>query len=216
VLQSYAAFDGYLDGLNAAWYDGPAAPDFVIYAHGTTDDRYVFFDEPQTKLAMLRRYEVSEPDSPYWALLRRRDTPRALRTVPGPTGTIAIGAPLVLEPAPGEMVLARFEIVPSFAGRLARLLYRPRGLRLRFDLEDGTSHVGRAIPAVMASGVPIGRYVATLDHAKRYFDGDLEALPPVRQVRFDTDDPWAFRPDVGYSLSAVSVDPGGQAGSAAR
>ena len=58
VIQSYSAYDSYLDGLNYEKYMSPDAPDYILFSLESIDDRYAFGDEPRTRLAVLKRYTL--------------------------------------------------------------------------------------------------------------------------------------------------------------
>lgn len=63
VVQSYSAYDEYLDNKNYEKYISESAPEYIIYANFSIDGRYPFWDESKTKRAILTHYEVVDPDS---------------------------------------------------------------------------------------------------------------------------------------------------------
>ena len=58
VIQSYSAYNSYLDSLNYQKYISPGAPDYVLFSLSSIDDRLPFFDESKTKLALFTHYSV--------------------------------------------------------------------------------------------------------------------------------------------------------------
>ncbi len=84
VIQSYTAYTGYLDGLNRIKYMSDSAPTFILFSAEAIDRRYAFFDEPQTKRAILQNYEVvssANLDDSKMILLKRRARSRDLLRV---------------------------------------------------------------------------------------------------------------------------------------
>ncbi|TMD19365.1 MAG: hypothetical protein E6I99_15365, partial [Chloroflexi bacterium] len=57
VIQSYAAYDAYLDGVNANEVQASGAPDFILIHVHPGGDRYWFSEETRTRLAMLQWYD---------------------------------------------------------------------------------------------------------------------------------------------------------------
>lgn len=72
IIQSYNAFDEYLDEKNYEKYMSPTAPDFIVFALKSIDFRYPFWDESITKRAMLTNYEL---DTLSYAFLKGRIPP---------------------------------------------------------------------------------------------------------------------------------------------
>ncbi len=58
IPQSYSAYTSRLDSLNAHKYLSKNAPDFLIFNNQSIDNRYNFWDESKTKLAILTNYEL--------------------------------------------------------------------------------------------------------------------------------------------------------------
>jgi len=88
VPQSYQAYNGYLDNLNAGKYASPSAPDTIIYQNKTIDNRHPFWDESITKRVMLAQYEFSSDsifDEAYY-LKRYPDIAGALKEGKIPKG----------------------------------------------------------------------------------------------------------------------------------
>ncbi len=58
VIQSYSAYDRYLDQKNYEKYTSASAPDFLLFSLMTIDNRYPFWDESITKRAILSNYRL--------------------------------------------------------------------------------------------------------------------------------------------------------------
>jgi len=57
VIQSYSAYNAYLDSLNREKILSNKSADFILFSVGTIDDRCAFFDESTTKLALVSKYK---------------------------------------------------------------------------------------------------------------------------------------------------------------
>src|SRR5207244_1671248 len=76
VLQTYAAFTEYLDGLSAAHFSGPRAPTFVIVTAVDIDGRHFLWGAPRTWQRLLSGYQVVEIDrARNMLLLQSRPSP---------------------------------------------------------------------------------------------------------------------------------------------
>ena len=58
VIQSYSAYDLFLDTKNHEKYTSPSRPEYVLFSLATIDARYAFWDESITKTALLTDYEL--------------------------------------------------------------------------------------------------------------------------------------------------------------
>lgn len=74
---SFETYDPYLDNLNASFYAGSQAPQYVLW-HNTDvqsiDGRHVLWDEPATFRALLDRYQAVD-SSANFILLKKLTTP---------------------------------------------------------------------------------------------------------------------------------------------
>ena len=195
VLQSYVASNGYLDGLNAAFFASERAPNSVLFRYGTIDGRYPMFDETATKRELLRRYEPVGQDGAFH-VLRRRLQPRELEV--GKWESLANGAlgrryPLSEYVRPGEVLELSFEVPYSPLGSLAKTFYKPPELRLRFALEDGSKREFRAVRPILAGGVMVAPYVETDSEVAAWFRADFDALPRVKGVVLVAANGWGFQ-----------------------
>ena len=61
TIQSYTSYNSYLDKKNYDKYLSSTAPEKVIFALNSIDARYAFWDEAQTKIALLENYNITFP-----------------------------------------------------------------------------------------------------------------------------------------------------------
>jgi len=203
VLQSYAALDPYLDGLNARLYRSEDAPRFVLFVAATIDDRYPFFDESATRLALLQHYDVVDA-GPRFVLLERARPPRRVVRQDLASGRARIGHRLRVPDGDG-LVSLRAEVRYSLLGRLSLLLYQPPPLSLTFFLEGGRSATYRLPRPLVGGGVFVSRFVASREHAEAFLRRRFEELPRVRAVRLETPARWGFQQRFDYRFEEVRL-----------
>jgi hypothetical protein len=177
VLQSYAAYTPFLDGLDAAHLSGAAAPDRVLYSFAAIDARYPMFEEPQATWALLHRYRVEQASDRYLLLVRTGNA-----SIPALRGLGSVNAQLsqpVAVPGGPRDVRASIDVSYSARGRLLDLAFRPSELHVSFVYDNGTvSPQYRLIPRTAGDGVAVGWYIADAAELPAYVEGH-----PTRRIR---------------------------------
>ncbi len=126
VLQSYSAFTLSTDRMDASFISSGAAPQRILYQHRRTGfaGRDQYMDPPATTVAVYCHY----------AQLAVKGQWQVLEKVPGRCGPahvlgvahVHFGQPVHVPPAaPGQLVVARFEMRASAFDRVEGLLLRP-------------------------------------------------------------------------------------------
>lgn len=205
VFQSYAAIDPYLDQLNVDALARPGAADYIVFAGTAIDQRYAFFDETRTKLALLRHFRVAEArrDS---ILLERSTHPREIVRSELRAGRARLGDPLSIPHSDG-LVSLEADIDYSLAGRLVSFLFRPPALTLTFVLESGRRLTYRLPRAAVRDGILVAPYVATQPHAGLFFEGRFEELDGVRTVTIRSPFAKGFEGWFPYRLTRLVLEP---------
>ncbi|OLE59084.1 MAG: hypothetical protein AUG74_16935 [Bacteroidetes bacterium 13_1_20CM_4_60_6] len=215
VIQSYAAYDAYLDQVNADKLQAPGAPDFILFHVHPGGDRYWFSEETRTRLAILQWYDdIGRFEN--FLVLKRRARSRTLLRSEGTSGQGRLGRPLGVSSEPYTLTVGSFAVRYSLLGQLARILLQPPRLDVTLRLRDGASLRYRATVPLFRDGVVIDRFVAEeLGPARAFLDGAWDMLPPVQDVTFDTSQGWGFRDRFDYLLQRVHLTPeGGSPGAA--
>jgi len=150
VIQSYTAYDEYLDTLNYEKYTSDTAPEFVLYSVGDIDNRHPFFTESKTKLALLTRYRVVDRFADF-LLFRRTDEPVPVSEEVLSTGQARLGETIDLDAAEGLLYMA-VDTHYDILGSAARLVYQPPSLNVTVQFEDGTEKQYRAIKTILSGG----------------------------------------------------------------
>ena len=193
VIQSYSVYDAYLDSLNQAKYLSPDAPDYILFSMNTIDNRYPFFEESKTKLAIFSHYAVvKEIDGD---LLLRKKKREDLIESAAVTTSGKIGEDILLDDRP-DLAYSRIRVRYSLEGRIRRLLYMPPPLRVTLTLEDGETMSYRAIPPMLEDGAIVNRYIRRLPDFQLLMQSVGRLYAPVRKIRLDVDSA-----DAGFAKS---------------
>lgn len=123
VLQSYSAYTGYLDTLDAKFLSSSQAPQRVLYQPEAIDDQYPFWAPPGAELAMLCHYtQVGTAGS--WEVLGRVadrcGRPRLIETA-----VAHFGRSLHVPSSPGDLVVARFRLTSPWWAQVEGFLLKP-------------------------------------------------------------------------------------------
>jgi hypothetical protein len=208
VIQSYTAYDAYLDKLNEKKYLSQDAPDFVIFTPGDIDGRHPLFIEPRTRRTLLTHYEVVE-ETPSYLLFKRRKSPLEISETVTEPQTSQLGEFIPLDYTGGLQYISA-DIEYSLLGKLARTFYQPPLLRVAVEFEDGETQRFRAVMPLVNDEVLVNPFFDTVQSAGDFFRSNGEVGRPVRGIKFYTAKPWAFQPDFTYRLKHVKVQPAGQ------
>lgn len=204
VIQSYVAYDAFLDGLNAAKYESNTAPQVLLFETGALDDRYWFFDETRTRLAMLRHYRPTPTPGPF-LMLERCPLPRHLQSEQMEPQVGRLGVPIRLGKERNALLLAAVDVRYSILGRLIRFLYQPPALRVSFRLRAGEILSYRAIVPIVNGGVIVNKFVQSPDELSAFISGAWRGLRDVEAVTFHTPDRWGFQSTYSYHLTRIQL-----------
>ncbi len=167
TFQSDQAYTTYLDHWTAEMFEGPPAPDFVLFEWDAIDGRHPLLDIPQTALALYRNYEW---DSTYGALilLRKRSAPldATLRLLQ--TSSVRIGEPVRL-PESVHPLIARVLLEFNFLGRLRDFFFRVPEVRGILSSEGTRFITARIPPLVLPGGVPVNLLPVDLNELQSLF-----------------------------------------------
>lgn len=167
MIQSYQAYDEYLDNRNFQKYISANSPEYLIYKCISIDFRQPFWDESITKRAMLSHYEVVNSDSLY-LLLKKRKQPLKLTTLQETKTVLEIGKEYKIKDSEDiQYLYANVEY--NIWGKLKRLFFQPPPLHVVLTYEDGTSITYKAISSILKTGVLINRKVEDTPDAELIF-----------------------------------------------
>ena len=191
VPQSYSAYDPYLDNLNAQKFLSADAPDYVLFHHYEAIEQYrkAFWDESQTKLAILRNYEpILFKES--FLLLKRRPAILRLNEISIKTIELSWGDSLQIEKSDHLQYLYA-DIEYNFRGKLRRFFFQPNWNNIFLETDPHKPNKQyRAIIPIMKGGVLINREVSGKEDYFKFFSSFGKENLEVDKIYFTTEPKW--------------------------
>lgn|SRR5688572_441541 len=186
VIQSYSAYDGYLDNLNYEKYMSANAPDYVLFSMSSIDNRFALFDETKTKLALISNYRiVGEVDEEL--ILKRRDTPRSLiKLKEEEKFTIKVGEDIPVK-RNSDIQVSRVFIEYDLPGKFRRLVYQPPVMKVFFTLENDEIKSFRVSKTILEGGVILNKFVDNKEEFQLLMQSDGKLNTNVKKIRFESD-----------------------------
>ena len=197
VIQSYSAFNSYLDSLNYQKYMSSDAPDFILFSLGSIDDRYAFFDESRTKLAIFSHYTLAGEVG--GNLLLQKKSPAVLQT--DSTTVISsgrLGEDIPVNDRPG-LSYTKIFVGYTFRGRIRRWVYQPPPLTITLVLTDGERMTYRAIPTMLEDGILLNKYIDTRQDFQLLMWSGGHLGTPISQFRIEED------PQIGGFVNDIKI-----------
>ncbi len=199
VVQSYTAYDGYLDRRNYEKYLSTTAPDYLIYTVGEIDGRHPFFTESLTRKAILANYEVVDSFGDYLLFAKRGEaipfTDSAVRTAQAELGQF------IEMPDDSGLLMLNTDLQYNLWGRLARFFYKPPMLHVTVKFSDGSERKFRAIKTMINSPVLANRMAVDAFSASHFFESTGRLGIGVKAIRFEDEKGWGFRKSFTYQLT---------------
>lgn len=164
VFQSYSAYTPALIQRNAERLAGSGAPDYVLFAIQTIDERLPALEDGKSWPLLWSRYDpIAAPDG-HVLLRRRSQSQRPLAWGVPTVTTVGWGDPVTLEAGrPGApCVWAEVEIRGNLLGRLLSTVFRAPMVAIKLALADGNTVVHRFVPGMGRTGFLGSPYVEAL------------------------------------------------------
>ena len=202
-MQTYSAYDSYLDGINAEKYLSSTAPDNILFSYQCIDNRYCMFDETETKLAMLKRYSpvIEYADL---LLLKKNSTDNDLQKNNIWSFTSKLGDVILIPEETTKIVTTKIKTSYSLLGKLRSILYQPPELLIELTLKDGTKFKHRAPHNILAGGVIINKYVGNISESNLFFGKQFDKLRDIKEIKVYSLKPWGFKESVEVSFEVVA------------
>lgn len=191
VMQSYSAYDEYLDELGSLIYESEDAPRFIIYSESCVDDRYCGFDETRIKRTILKHYKVVAEEEGR-LLLQRREYPVEFPVKEMVTVEAALRKPIHI-PESDSLEYFRINIDYSLLGKLRRFFYKPEPLFIRFRINGEWTKKYRLIVPIAHGGVLLNRFIRDTKDARNFFDGKFDQLPKVEAIKLSSPNPKMYK-----------------------
>jgi hypothetical protein len=207
-IQTYANYDAYLDEKGFEKYSSFNKPSFIIYCgdnknlDAAIDNRYPFFDEPRTKLAMLQNYSIADTFSNQ-ILLKRSSRQKVLQIKKSGTFISYLNRPISIPNSSG-LVLMSIKVEYNVIGKIVRFFYQPPALNIRLKLENGKEYQFKAIKSLLGEGVVTNKLILNNNDVKSLFGGELNLIPQIKTITVYGDD-WGLNKEIELSTSEFFI-----------
>ncbi|WP_420564166.1 hypothetical protein [Thalassobaculum sp.] len=211
VFQEYSTYTAALIEANRRFLEGDDAPQTMLLAPGSIDNRYPSLAGGPLWPVLMRRYEAVRRIGPVQHLdgkidvlvLRRRAEDAPDGVGPGETLPTRPGQRVEL-PALDGPILATIDLRLSAAGRLLTLLHQMPTVEIAVTLADGSERRHRLIPGIARAGFILSPYMADAADARALFEEFDGKEDPHRVTSVQVDVPdladWAFADQFALTL----------------
>jgi len=184
VIQSYSAYNTYLDSLNYQKYLSPDAPDYVLFSLSSIDNRYAFCDESRTKMAIFSHYKVAGEAG--GDLLLRKKALNPLRKEAAKVTKGQLGADFPVD-SQYDLQFSRIFVHYNLWGQIKRFLYQAPALKITLLLDNGDSVTYHAISTLLEDGILLNKYVDIRQDFQLLMQSGGRAGARIKKVRIDED-----------------------------
>lgn len=186
VIQSYVAFDEYLDNLNYDKYMSDGAPDYILFSVGSIDDRYSFFDESMTKLAILRNYTIAGKIGSD-LLLEKRSVPLGMPAAEREETLHAKFGENIQVGKTNDIQFSRIYVKYSLWGRIRSFFFQPPALKISIVPEGGGGQTFRAVKPILAGGVISNKYVDSDGEFLLFMQSGGRMNTDIKKITFESE-----------------------------
>ncbi|GAB3281253.1 hypothetical protein GCM10027347_56780 [Larkinella harenae] len=184
TLQSYQAYNAYLDGKNREKYLSESGSEWIMFSYESIDNKYPLADETQTLLAVLQRYQVAE-NTPKHLFLKRTSRTKQLKLVANKVLPVRMGEKVRLDEADSLLHVIYVKPQYTFYGQALKALFQPPQLSMTIAAEDNSVATYRAIPPLLAKGMIVNARIDNLREAKEFLETLQVKNKRVTGIQFD-------------------------------
>jgi len=160
IMQSYQAYNQYLDKINQEKYLSSNAPSFVIYGIESIDGKYALGDETLTFLALMKKYTpVFQWENRL--LLKNKNQEKKIQWVSKRLKKIKLGQVYEIVPPSIEnkiFCVATIKVKYNKFGKWLNFFFQPPHLSMKFMLENGQSKEFTTMPTLLEKGLIINSF----------------------------------------------------------
>lgn len=168
LLQNYTIYTPYLDSLNAGFYTGSSAPEYIIFYLSTIDGRLPLIEAPSTWEMIYRNYGVVASDEEKF-LLKKREKPLEKELFEFSRATCGTEDFIQI---PQNCSFVKIEVRLGLKGSLENLFYKILPVDMEVAYLDGTVKSGRVIMDNLVEGIEIASLIWDNNDFKKYMDLD--------------------------------------------
>ena len=184
VIQSYTAYNKYLDDLNYQKYMSADAPEFILLQLNSIDERFPFFDESKTKLAILNRYKLAGEINGDLILRKRSSVKELVKTKEDEIVRVKSGEEIPIRKT-GDLQYSRIFICYNFWGAIQRLFYKPPALKIILTVENGGIESYRAIKPILEDGIIVNKFIDTEEEFQLLMLSDGLLNKNIKSIRIE-------------------------------
>jgi hypothetical protein len=197
-VQSHLTYTPELARLNAAFFEGDAAPRFVLYQHQVLHGRLPLLDDSAALQVLFRRYEPVLAEGFYLLLERRKDAPAEGSPERVLERQVDLGAWIDTSAWEGEPLLVRLEVDYTRRGWLRRLWLRAPPLFLEVQADRGRPQRRELVRSTAAQPFVLSPWLPS--HAALAAWRSGQSVRSVSSFRVVARDAHLVRPAVGVTL----------------
>jgi hypothetical protein len=191
IIQSYQAYNEYLDKKNQEKYLSATAPDFVIFGIESIDNKYAVGDETMTLVALLQRYEPIK----VWQnrlLLKKKEQTKTLKLVKKSSAVWEMGKSFPLNSvikadSSNHKLLSIIKVKTTYNwfGKLLNLFFQPPHLNIEIVTSKGEKTIYRTVPILLNKGLIVNAKMDDVVAVKQFFETGFVENKDIQSVRFD-------------------------------
>jgi hypothetical protein len=222
IPQGYSAYTLKLDLKNADFFLSNKAPEFILFiASGLTaiDGKHGFWDESNTKKAILSRYDLVDDFEmilDFWGsgvyqamervlVLERRPEALSVKTVMAEMLHIDWNKTIAI-PETNALVYLYADIRYSIFGRLLGILHQATGVQVKVEYSNGEEQKYRTSPSMLKTGLLVSKRCDDYQGIKGMFAERGACNLPVKSIKIMTQSPWAFQKEVPARLEYIQIN----------
>lgn len=187
IVQSYQAYNEYLDKKNQEKYLSNTAPDFVVYGTENLDGKYGIGDETATLLALLEKYEPVR----VWKnhlLLKKASNPKRLELIKQTTKHWKLGEKYELghiDTTKKQFVVIKLQTSYNWFGKVLNLFFQPPHLNMKLIQKNGKTEHYRTVPILLNKGIILSSKIDDVKDAEQFFQEAFVKNKTIVSLEFD-------------------------------
>jgi hypothetical protein len=202
VFEGYGAYTPRLARLNESFLTGKSAPDKLLFAVRSIDQRFPSMEDGLSWPEILTRYDTIGAQRGY-LVMKRRESPKTYEIAP--LSEIQLSPETMVELPSVDALWVKIDLPLSTTGRLIQQIYKPAILALVVQLSDGTTHAFRLIPGVASAGFLVSPVIVNTEaFALFQHKPDDTRLDQLRPIAFAISGEAGFREHYDFGKAKLS------------
>lgn len=166
VIQAYSAYSPKLAAMNAAFLEGPSAPDIVYFHAGAIDEHFPTLEDSLAWRSLLTHY-LPDGSRDGFLLLRHRDQPATPHLTLLSKNEVPVGQPFHM-PGATKLVWAQLTLRKTLTGKLLDTFYRGEKMRLHVHTSHRTLDL-TLLDETASGGFLLSPYIDSPDAMQRLY-----------------------------------------------